>query len=215
MQVPAWQESDCVQALPSLQLAPSAFTGVEQEPVAGSQVPVSWHWSIGVQTTGLAPVQTPAWQESDRVQALPSSQLEPSAFAGSEHMPVAGSQVPAAWRWSVATQTIGLAPMHEPGWQESDRVQALPSSQAEPSAFAGSVQMPVAGLQVPAVWHWSVAAQRTGLAPVQTPAWQESERVQASPSSQKTPSVLAGCEHVPVFESQVPASWHWSVAAQT
>ena len=41
--VPAWQLSACVQAFPSLQAAPSALLGVEQAPVAVSQVPATWH----------------------------------------------------------------------------------------------------------------------------------------------------------------------------
>jgi len=48
-------------------------------------------------------------------------------------------------------------------------VQALPSLQALPLAFAGFEHVPVVGEQVPAVWHWSEAVQRTGLLPVQTP----------------------------------------------
>jgi hypothetical protein len=43
LQTPAWQVSVCEQALPSLQVAPSAFAGSEQIPVAGLQVPGSWH----------------------------------------------------------------------------------------------------------------------------------------------------------------------------
>ncbi len=46
------------------------------------------------QTTGLLPVQVPPWQVSVCVQALPSSQLEPFAFAGLEQIPVAGLHVP-------------------------------------------------------------------------------------------------------------------------
>src|SRR5947207_1635284 len=42
-QAPAWQVSVCVQPLPSLQVAPSALLGLEQVPLAGSQVPASWH----------------------------------------------------------------------------------------------------------------------------------------------------------------------------
>jgi len=45
--------------------------------------------------TGLPPVQTPLWQLSVCVQALPSLQALPLAFAGFEHVPVAGLQVPA------------------------------------------------------------------------------------------------------------------------
>ena len=43
VQVPAWQVSVWVQALPSLQLAPFAAAGFEQVPVAGLQVPAVWH----------------------------------------------------------------------------------------------------------------------------------------------------------------------------
>jgi hypothetical protein len=42
-QTPAVQTSPVVQALPSLQVLPSVDTGFEQAPVAGSQVPTSWH----------------------------------------------------------------------------------------------------------------------------------------------------------------------------
>jgi len=43
VQVPAWQPSVCVQALPSLQAVPSAKVGFEQAPVAGLQLPAKWH----------------------------------------------------------------------------------------------------------------------------------------------------------------------------
>jgi hypothetical protein len=41
-----------------------------------------------VQTTGLAPVQTPAWHVSDCVQAFPSLHAAPFGLAGSEQVPV-------------------------------------------------------------------------------------------------------------------------------
>jgi hypothetical protein len=50
-----------------------------------------------VQVTGLEPTQTPAWQLSACVHALPSVQLEPFAFGGFEQTPVAVSQTPASW----------------------------------------------------------------------------------------------------------------------
>ena len=43
VQVPAWQESLCVQASPSPQAVPSVLFGLEQVPLAGSQVPAPWH----------------------------------------------------------------------------------------------------------------------------------------------------------------------------
>ena len=162
---------------------PSGLAGLEQVPVVGLQVPASWHWSGALQTTGVSPVHVPAWQVSLRVQALPSSQLVPSDLAGLEHAPVVGLQVPASWHWSGAVQTTGLAPVHAPAWQVSLRVHALPSSHVVPLGFAGLEQAPLAGLQVPASWHWSGAVQVTGFAPVHAPAWQVSVRVHALPSS--------------------------------
>jgi hypothetical protein len=43
MHAPFWQVSLCVHALPSLHAVPLGFAGFEQAPVAGSQVPASWH----------------------------------------------------------------------------------------------------------------------------------------------------------------------------
>ena len=70
------------------------------------------------------------------------------------------------------------------------------------------------GKHVPARWHWSDAAHVTGFDPVHVPAWQVSVWVQASASSHTVPSAFAGLLHWPVSESQVPARWHWSDAAQ-
>jgi len=100
----------------------------------------------------------------------------PFGLAGLEHVPVCGSQRPASWHWSEALHTTGLAPVQAPARQVSVWVQALPSSQVLPFAFSGLEQVPVAGLHVPASWHWSSAVQVTGFAPVQTPAWQVSAR---------------------------------------
>jgi hypothetical protein len=38
---PFWQESDCVQAFPSLHATPFAFVGFEQTPDAGAHVPAT------------------------------------------------------------------------------------------------------------------------------------------------------------------------------
>ena len=83
---------------------------------------------------------------------------------------------------------------------------ALPSSHAVPFGLAGFEQMPVAGLQVPASWHWSGSSQTTGLPPLQMPPSHMSTVVHALPSSQTAPSGLAGLEQVPVDELHVPAS---------
>jgi hypothetical protein len=145
--------SPLVQALPSVHGVSSALFGFEQTPVAGSQLPAAWHWSLAMHVTGLAPLHTPATHESVFVHALPSLQAVPSALAGFEQAPVLASQLPAVWHWSLAAQTSGFAPTHTPFWHESLWVQPLPSEHAEPSALAGFEQLPVALSQVPAPWH--------------------------------------------------------------
>src|SRR5206468_1418011 len=205
---PALQVSFTVQKRPSSQAVPSALSGLEQLPLAGSQVPASWHWSGVAQATGSVPAQTPAWQESVWVQALPSLQGVPLALAGVEQNPLAGSQTPASWHWSIAAQKTGFAPVQMPAWQVSVRVQALPSSQAAPLILTGCEQTPFAGSQTPATWHWSGAGQTTGFAPMQVPAWQVSVWVQASPSVQALPLGFSGLEQVPLTGSQTPATWH-------
>src|SRR5436190_1619958 len=142
--------------------------GLLQVPVAGSQVPAVWHWSEAVHPTGLVPTQAPAAQASVCVHALPSVQGVPSAMAGLVQAPVAGSQVPAVWHWSEAVHTTGFVPTQAPATQASVCVHTLPSVQGVPSAWAGLVQAPVAGSQVPAVWHWAEAVATR----VTRPVWQ-------------------------------------------
>src|SRR5207249_3635517 len=197
-QAPASQVSVRVQALPSSHGAPLSLAGLLQPPEAGLQTPAVWHWSAAVHTTGLAPTQAPAAQVSVRVQASPSSHGAPSSLAGLVQTPVAGLQAAAVWHWLAAVHATGLAATQAAAEQVSVRVQALPSSHGAPSSLAGLVQPPVAGLQTPAVWHWSVAAHTTAFAPTQAPASQVSVRVQALPSSQGVPSSCGGSEQVPV-----------------
>jgi hypothetical protein len=205
---PFWQLSLCVHALPSLQTVPLTAFGFEHEPVVGSQMPATWHWSEAVQVTRLVPTHAPPKQVSTCVHALPSLQAVPSSAVGFEHKPLAGSQMPAAWHWSIATQMRGLPPLHVPDIQTSVWVHALPSLQAVPSAAAGLEQTPVVGSQIPAVWHASLAVHVTGLAPAQTPATHVSVCVHAFPSLQVVPSACVGFEHFPVLGAQTPTAWH-------
>src|SRR5439155_1126534 len=119
------------------------------------------------------------------------------------------------WHWSAAVHTTGLAPTQAPAAQVSVRVQALPSSHGAPLSLAGLLQTPVAGLQTPAVWHWSAAVHTTGLAPTQAPAAQVSVCVQALPSSHGAPSSLAGLLQTPALRFAPPTVWHWSAAVHT
>jgi hypothetical protein len=92
--VPDEHVSEPLHTVPSGHGVPSGLDGFEQVPVAGSQLPASWHWSPAEQTTGFEPAQVPAWHVSLCVHASASLHAEPSGFAGFEQTPVAGLQVP-------------------------------------------------------------------------------------------------------------------------
>ena len=100
---------------------------------------------------------------------MPSLQAVPSLLLGEEHVPFVGLQVPALWHWSTALHTTGLVPEHVPLWQVSVWVQALPSLQVVPSVLFGEEHAPLDGSHVPALWHWSIGLQTTGLLPPQVP----------------------------------------------
>ncbi len=178
-----------------------------QAPLAGLHAPPVWHVSAGPQTTAV-PAQTPEVHVSFVVQASPSSQLAPSGFGVFRQAPVVGSQPP-VWQASTGGHVTELVPVQTPAWHVSAEVQALPSLQVVPSGFAGLVQAPVVVSQTPAVWHWSEAVQITAVPGVQTPFWQVSFLVQASPSLQAVPFATAVLVHVPVLGSHDP-TWHWS-----
>src|SRR5262245_7751675 len=86
-------------------------------------------------------------------------------------------------------------PTHIPPVQRSGCVHSLPSLQVVPSGLAGFEQMPVAGLQTPAMWHWSLAVHTTPVPGVQTPARQLSACVQEFPSLHDVPSAARVCVH--------------------
>jgi len=96
-----------------------------------------------VHSTWLAGVQLPPWHESPSVHGLASLHFTPSALAGFEQMPVAVSQTPATWHWSLALQTTCPPPTHSPTWQVSVAVQASPSLHGLLAGFSGFVQAPV------------------------------------------------------------------------
>src|SRR5204863_8408183 len=97
---------------PSLQALPLGLAGFVQSPVPGLQTPGSWHVSLAVQTTGLAPVHVPDWHVSVCVHAFPSLQEDPLAFGGLEQTPVAALHAPTSWHESEAVHSTGLAPVH-------------------------------------------------------------------------------------------------------
>jgi hypothetical protein len=166
VQVPFWQVP-VPQTLAPVQVVPlGAF--MRTQPLVGLQE-ATWQVLGLVQVSGVPGWQTPAWHISLPLQTLPSLQLVPSVTGGFEQMPVFGSHTPALWQRSEAVQTTGAPPVQVPFWQVSPLVQPLPSLQALPFALAGFEQMPVAGSQTPALWHWSEAVQVTAV-PRQAPA---------------------------------------------
>lgn len=74
-------------------------------------------------------------------------------------------------------------------------VQALASLQAVPSGAFGFVQIPVAGLQAPALWQASRAAQTTGVPGKHVPvALQTSLPLHALPSPHEVPTATGLCD---------------------
>src|SRR5206468_4319454 len=130
VQVPFWQLSVWVQALPSLHAVQIGRAACRDRAVVALQVPATWHWSSALQVTGLEPVQVPFWQLSVWVQALPSLHAVPLLAFGFEHTPVVVLRVRAKWHWASALQVTGLEPVQVPFWQLSVWVQALPSLHA-------------------------------------------------------------------------------------
>jgi hypothetical protein len=189
-----------------------AAVGLVHAPVAALHVPTTWHASLAVHVTGLAPAQVPAWHVSVCVHALPSLHVVPLADVGLEHAPLVGSHVPATWHWSLGVHVTGFVPVQTPAWHESLCVHELPSLHVVPFGDVGLEHAPVAGLHVPATWHWSLAVHVTGFVPVHTPAWHESLCVHELPSLQVVPSDDVGLEHAPVAGLHVPTTWHWSLA---
>jgi hypothetical protein len=115
-QTPAVQVVPFVQGLPSSHGAPSAFVVYAHCPVAALQTPepATWHGPGDSQITSVPEVQTPSWQVSVSVQALPSEQGAPFGLGVVEHRPVRGSHVPGTWHGSSAEQTTGLEPTQIP-----------------------------------------------------------------------------------------------------
>jgi hypothetical protein len=133
LQVPFWHVSLRSQALPSLHVVPFAAVGFVHAPVAGLHVPAAWHWSLAVHVTGFEPAQTPDWQASVCVQALPSLQGVPFDAMGFEHVPVEGLHVPAAWHASDGAHVTVAPGVHTPTWHVSFESHLFPSLQLVPS----------------------------------------------------------------------------------
>jgi hypothetical protein len=138
--------------LPASSVVPASHSPMFLQPSMGSQVSVVQLF-LSSQLRDSPLLHVPVWHVSWPLQMSPSAHAVPSGALGSEHVPVAGSQVPAMWQLSEGVHSTGFSPVHVPAWQASVWVQASESSQTVPSAAAGSEHVPVAGSHVPATWH--------------------------------------------------------------
>ena len=163
-QVPAWQASFWVQALPSVH---GAVLLLYTHPVEGLQLS-SVHTFPSLQFRGGPATQEPPEQVSFVVHALPS--LHGAVLLVCTH-PLAELQLSSVHTLPSLQFRAG-PPTHKPPTQVSFVVHALLWSQVVPSRLFGLLHTPVAVLQVPTSWHWSVAEHVTGLAPTHTPCWQ-------------------------------------------
>jgi hypothetical protein len=212
LHAPAEHVSFDVQALPSLHAAPFATAGFEQTPVPVLHVPAVWHWSSAAQATGFAPVHLPAWQVSDRVQALPSLHAVPFAFGTGEQVPFAGLQVPTLQASSRELQLTAVPDLQAKSVksQVSTPLQALASSQPalfrQPQARGSAVHWAAESLQPSVVQTIPSLQSRAG--PPQTPFVQVSGVVQNRPSSHGVAFALFGLLQAPFTGLQAPALWH-------
>ena len=153
MQLPAWQVSDCVHALPSLQVVPFGFGAAEHVPFDGLQVPVlqaslSEEQSIGVPDTQVSVV---ILHVSTPLQGFPSLQfafvVQPQALVFTVQPPAVSLQ-PSMVHAMPSSHTRAVPPQ-APLVHLSPVVQIFPSSQVVPSVFTGFEHTPLDGLQVP------------------------------------------------------------------
>jgi hypothetical protein len=148
VQTPAVHVSVCVQGLPSLQVVPFGSAGLEHAPDFGSQVPAAWHGSLAVQTTGLDPVQTPAWQVSVCVQGLLS--LQAVLFATFDHAVVVAEGVQ-TWQ-ALAGFTVPAGKRAPPMKQSATQLVPLQTWPLPQLVPVGSVDQVV--VEVPGAHSW-------------------------------------------------------------
>jgi hypothetical protein len=162
--------------------------------------------SSDVQSTGVpgTHVKVVRLHVSVPVHGLASSQsvsvVHPHVL-GSLKQPVASKHESAVQ--AIPSSHVRAIPVHAPETQVSGVVQFNPSLHGDPSTFAGSLQAPVNGSQVPGSWHWSLAVQTTGFDPTHAPSWQLSVCVHAFPSSHEP--ATGAFTQAPVAESHESA----------
>jgi hypothetical protein len=141
VQTPAWQVEH---RSPSVQAELSGAFGLEHKPVAGLQVPATWHWSSAAQVTGLTPAQLPPWSQvkAPKHRSPLPGQAWPTWAGSATQVPLAWSQV---WQGGQESCWPGT---HVPlPSQASPTVHELLSLQGVPAGL-GVFWQPLTGSQV-------------------------------------------------------------------
>jgi hypothetical protein len=156
LQAPLWQASPVVHLFPSSHTVPFGWGTAEQAPVAGAHVPVLQSSVSELQSIGVPArhASVERLQVSLPLQALPSSQ---SASLAQPQPPVFTVQPVGSVQLSTVhampSSHTRPGPPHVPLVHVSGVVHASPSLHAVPFVLFGFEQSPVAGAQVPALWH--------------------------------------------------------------
>jgi hypothetical protein len=130
VQVPAWQVSAPLQALPSVHEVPLA-TLVFWQPVAGRQLSLV-QTLLSLQLGAAPAVHTPAWQLSTPLQALPSLHVVPLATT-TDWQPAMASQESLVQGFE-SLQLSAVPAVQVPLWQVSVPLQTLASAHEVPLA---------------------------------------------------------------------------------
>jgi hypothetical protein len=133
LQVPAWQVSAPLQALPSAHDVPFATAGYWQ-PDAGLQVSLV-HGLPSVQTSGVPAPHVPPWQVSAPLHAFPSPHDVPFDSGVYTHPPEALHE--SAVHGLLSVQVSGAPAVHVPDWHVSAPLQTFESAHDVPFATAG------------------------------------------------------------------------------
>src|SRR5690349_21819801 len=148
-QLPAWHVSDCVQALPSLQLVPFGFGTAEQVPFAGLHAPALQALFSDEQSIGVPDrqVSVTMLHVSTPLQGFPSLQfafvVHPQALVFTVQPPAVSLQ-PSMVHAMPSSHTRAVPPQAPPV-HLSPVVQIFPSSQVVPSALTGFEHAPLDG----------------------------------------------------------------------
>jgi hypothetical protein len=197
VQTPVWQVSAPLQSVASAHELPLGSVTLPQ-PSTGSQLSVVQALSSS-QSSGVPPPQIPFVHVSAPLQTLPSAQDVPLARFPC-WQPRAGAQLSVV-QGLPSLQSSGDPPAQTPAWQSSFPLQRFASP--HPLPFATEVKtQPLAGWQVSLVQTFP-SLQTSGAGTVQTPAWQVSAPLQASPSAHEVPFATVGFWQLPPLHRSV------------